>query len=272
MSGRDLGFVAEALFDRYLAERGYTAHASDDPGQRNPDRLITVPDGRRAVCEVKSFASKGLLKRAHFREGEAGTGMRVSQPMVQSQKEALEPVRDKIKEAAKQLRRYKDDGLPLMVVLANPMSKPIPFDESSLIAAMYGDIEAVFEIPEQGAEGEGESWLAAGLNGKLTNDHQYISAVALLRERPHSIAWAAAWFDENRSRFEDPKDMAVGYLEAAVTEDVPQGSDVFLSIIETASEEAVPLPRDLFNGPLDLRYSLLLDGSGFGLLDDHTTH
>ncbi|MGV9601319.1 hypothetical protein ACWDR1_32135 [Streptosporangium sandarakinum] len=266
MGKHDLGSVAEEWLDRYLSERGYNADTPGDPDQKNPDRLITTPDGRQVVCEVKSFATPGLLKEARFREGSGG--IRVSQPMARTQKEALQPIRDKIKEAAKQLKRYKDDGLPLMVILANPMSCPIPFDESSVIAAMYGDIDAVFEITEPGAEHEGASWLQAGRNGKLTSDHHYISAVALLRERPHSAAWAKAWFDENRRRFDQAQDMIAAYLQAAKTENAPQGSEVFLSIIETTGEEAVPLPRDLFNGPLDLRYGPAPDGTGFTLLSD----
>ncbi|GAB2498167.1 hypothetical protein GCM10027187_75080 [Streptosporangium sandarakinum] len=155
-----------------------------------------------------------------------------------------------------------------MMTLANPMNCPIPFEESSVIAAMYGDIDAVFEITGPGAEHEGAFWLQAGRNGKLTSDHHYISAIALLRERPHSAAWAKAWFDANRRRFDQAQDMIAAYLEAAETQNVPQGSEVFLSVIETIGEEAVPLPRDLLDGPLDLRYGPTLDGAGFTLLSD----
>ncbi|MFF0250801.1 hypothetical protein [Streptosporangium sandarakinum] len=258
--------MAEEWFDRYLSERGYSADIPDDSDRKNPDRLITVPDGRQVVCEVKSFATFGLLKEARFREGSGG--IRVSQPMARSQKEALQPIRDKIKEAAKQLKRYQDDGLPLMVILANPMNCPVPFDESSVIAAMYGDIDAVFEVTEPGAAHEGTSWLQAGRNGKLTSDHHYISAVALLCERPHSAAWATAWFDENRPRFDRIQDMIAAYLEVAEADSVPQGSEVFLTVIETIGEEAVRLPRDLFNGPLDLRCGPAPDGTGLTLLSD----
>ncbi|MFF0250792.1 hypothetical protein [Streptosporangium sandarakinum] len=108
--------------------------------------------------------------------------------------------------------------------------------------------------------------LQAGHNGKLTSDHHYISAVALLRERPHSAAWATAWFDENRPRFGRIQDMIAAYLQVAETDSVPQGSEVFLTVIETIGEEAVRLPRDLFNGPLDLRYGSAPDGTGLTLL------
>jgi hypothetical protein len=263
MGKHDLGDLAEAWFDRYLHERGYASIITGDPDRKNPDRLITAPDGRQAVCEVKSFATLGLLKKAHFREGEEG--IRVSQVMTRSQKEALQPIRDKIKEAAGQLKRYKDEGLPLMVVLANPMGCPIPFED--VIAAMYGDIDAVFEITEPGSDAEGASWLQAGCNGKLTNDHQYVSAVAILRERLRSSTWAEAWFEENRPRFDRAQDLTVAYLEAAKGSNVPQGSDVLLSIIETVNAEAAPLPRDLFDGPLDLRYGVTPGGDGLMLLD-----
>jgi hypothetical protein len=90
---------------------------------------------------------------------------------------------------------------------------------------------------------------------------------ALLRERPHSTAWAEAWFEENRPRFERARDLTAAFLEAAKDDDTPQGSDAFLSVIEPVSTEDVPLPRDLFNGPLDLRYGATPDGSGLMLLD-----
>lgn len=267
MTRQDLGLGAEELFNRYLNERGYSWISPCDSDQRNPDRLITAPDGRQAVCEVKSFATLGLLEKAHFREGEAG--IRVSQPMACLQEEALKSIRGKIKQAAKQLKRYEDCGLPLMVVLANPMGCPIPLDERSVIAAMYGDFDAVFELTEPGSDREGVSRMQTGRNGRLTNDHQYVSAIALLCERPHSAVWAEEWLKENRSRFDHDQDLSVACLEAAKAEGVPQGSDVFLSVIETVNNQAVRLPRNLFNGPLDLRYGPTPDGTGLTLLDDH---
>ncbi|WP_192809629.1 hypothetical protein [Actinomadura rudentiformis] len=42
--------------------------------------------------------------------------------------------------------------------------------------------------------------------------------------------------------------MFATFVEAAEVEDVPQGSDVFLSVIETIGTQAVPLPRDLLTG------------------------
>lgn len=37
--------------------------------------------------------------------------------------------------------------------------------------------------------------------------------------------------------------------------DAPEGDDVFLHVIETTSELATPLPRDIFDGPLDTRFA-----------------
>ncbi|MCJ0875681.1 hypothetical protein, partial [Streptomyces sp. AP-93] len=93
----------------------------------------------------------------------------------------------------------------------------------------------------------------AGRNGSLRSDHPYVSAVAVVRREDHAAEWASSWFDENRARFgEDAQAMVAALAEAS--QGAPEGDDLFPEIFETLSTEAVPLPREVFNGPRDRRW------------------
>lgn len=232
--------VAELRFARYLDERGYTYEYEPDLGiPKRPEYLIDAM-GQPVVAEVKSFTTFGVLE-----------GMTPGQVRTRSLTDALRPVRRQISEAAGQLRGLRDRGWPLMVVLANPAGRPVPLESSMVIAAMYGDLEYQVPIAEDGTAGEFRPVL--GRNGKLTMDHAYISAVAVARRRDHADAWFAAWFDEHRAEYGLERAM-VAAVTAAAAKDAPVGEDVFLEVFETVSDTAVPLPRDRFNGPLDIRW------------------
>lgn len=251
MGKNDQGHVAEEWFNQYLSERGYQWQEEPAMGTaRNPDRLITT-SGHLVVAEVKSFATDGLLKNAIF--SDTGTeGIRVSQPMSRDSKDALAPIRKKIKEAAGQLKELGERGWPLIIVLANPLNKPIPLNEPNVVSAMYGDLTAQGTL---GPDGKIAEWVwAAGRNGKLRNDHKHVSAVAILHHRHHAQDWADGWFDENRKRFGAHGTAAMLKAFQADAHQAPQGSYVWLTIFETLSETAAPLPRDIFNGPRDVRY------------------
>ncbi|GAA4300125.1 hypothetical protein BJY14_007844 [Actinomadura luteofluorescens] len=45
----------------------------------------------------------------------------------------------------------------------------------------------------------------------------------------------------------------------------PAGADTWLTIVETLSDTAVPLPRTVFNGPNDIRYVPTPDRTGLTL-------
>ncbi len=92
----------------------------------------------------------------------------------------------------------------------------------------------------------------AGHNGSLWTDHPYISAVAVMRREDHAASWAGAWFDENRAKYDDAQAMAAAFTEAS--RDAPEGDELYLEVFETLSPTAVPLPRDVFDGPRDRRW------------------
>ncbi len=120
-----------------------------------------------------------------------------------------------------------------------------------IVAAMYGD--PVMSAPILPGGSLGEFVMEAGRDGRLSANHPYISAVAVLHRKPQARDWAQDWIPLNRSEYPDPSSLTAALLEAAAT-DAPGGDDVFLDVVEALSDDAVPLPKAIFNGPLDRRF------------------
>lgn len=267
MKRNDMSDDAEAWFDDYLAERAYTWQTEPEVGAdgktKNPDRLVTTMADVQVVCEVKSFNTSGMFAPEEFHRSADGNGW--AGPRTRSMKDALKPLRSKINQAAPQLKAARHLGHPLVVVMANPMNCPVPSDDGSLLAAMYGDQEIHGLLDPD--SGEITDWrLVLGRNGKLAGgDHPYISAVAWLHRQNRAAAWLGAWMDEHRPKYGD--DVA-GWLTAMREAEhlAPAGTDTWLTIVETLSESAVPLPRNVFNGPHDRRYTPTPDRTGLTLL------
>lgn len=234
-----VGDLAEARVKRYLSERGYTVTYEPDLGiASRPDFLITA-GAHTVVAEVKAFETYGILQNAVPGQVEA-----------RSLTEALKPVRRQISAAAGQLRDLKGRGWPLIAVLSNPGARPIPFTPYMVMSAMYGDLEMQAPMLQDGSLGDFRS--IAGRNGKLTNDHPYLSAVVVVRREDHSARWAAEWIDAHHREFDTTEAETAALAEAH--QDAPKGDDIFVEVYETVSETAVPLPRDIFNGPRDTRW------------------
>jgi len=238
---------AEARFEHYLRELEYDfVHHPDLGNGKHPDYLVQGLN-QEFVCEVKSFNTAGA-----FQAAQVGT---------RSQKEILAPIRNLIKQASKQLKGIRDR--PLVVVLANPRACPVPLGPFSVMAAMYGDV--TIEIPVSGEEVTGDVTWTTGDNRRLYvvdpetgeqvgGHHEYISAVAILRQEDLAFReWSRQWKEQNRV-FSDATKEAVALLEEASGEAVPHSNDIFLDIFETFSDCAVSLRRDVFNGPHDRRW------------------
>lgn len=237
--------AAEAQFAHYLAARGYTFTTEPDVGIRTrPDFLITDGD-HTVVAEVKALTTRGPFTGP-------GTGAPVSRPIAQ----ALKPVRNQIASAARQLKPLRDRGWPLVIILANPAQRPVPLSPLMVASAMYGDLRLEARRPTEDAPFE-EGW-AAGRNGKLTVDHPYVSAVAVVRTHSAARAWAEEWFVAHREEFgDDSKAMAEAFRSAS--EDVLRDDEAVVDVIETLSPSAVPLPGSIFNGPHDQRWTPVPD-------------
>ena len=244
------GDPAEARFEHYLRERGYGFEYEPDLANgKRPDYLVRAHP-HELVCEIKSFNTAGT-------RGSVQVG-------ALSQEEVLKPIRKHITTAATQLKGIPDR--PLVVVLANPKGCPIPLDPRSIMAAMYGDVVVEFPVDSDG-DGGGVSW-TTGFNRKLAvvdpetgertgGDHEYVSAVAVVRREDLAFKeWSRRWRVEHDADFPRSASTkaAVAFLEAAAGDGVPHSDDVFVDVFETISGQAVPLPRDVFNGRHDRRW------------------
>jgi hypothetical protein len=106
-----------------------------------------------------------------------------------------------------------------------------------VIAAMYGD--PAYTFPADGSAGR----MTRGLNGKLTNDHPYISAAIVLRPDVRGLELASRWFDQNRASFSTPEEMIAEYRRLERSGAFGSGNTVAIDLIETAGT-AARLPRD----------------------------
>ncbi|MEV4315148.1 hypothetical protein [Actinocrispum sp. NPDC049592] len=239
---------AQTRFEQYLYELGYEFDYEPDLGNgKRPDYLVSA-HRHELVCEVKSFDTAGA-----FGTAQVGT---------LSQEDVLAPIRKQIGKASEQLKGIP--SRPLVVVLANPRACPVPLDPFSVMAAMYGDVEVEIPVSDEGVGGDA-TW-TTGYNRKLRvvdpetgeqvgGHHEYISAVIVLRHEDLAFrGWARRWKELNRGSSSDGTNETAAFLKAASGEGVPHSEDVFLDIFETVSDQAVPLPREVFNGPHDRRW------------------
>lgn len=217
----------EALFEQYLTQWDYSdyVHHPDwlNPPKK-PDYLIRTAFGE-VVVEVKSFQTWGLL-----------AGLKSASFVMQSLAETLEPVREAIKHAARQLRGIGDR--PLVVVLDNPDNR-VPLNDYHVRSAMYGELECRISL-----DGRHDAYWRFGRNARLHivnnrgvahGNHPYISAVAVIRES------LSVEEDPTRTHASQP----------AVT----------LDVFESISQQCVPLPSSLFAHDGDRRWGVV----GLGL-------
>lgn len=159
--------AGDLIFEAYLAERGFEVpeHEPDLGIGSRPDYVVER-DGARCVIEVKSFGRDAWPIRR-------GTT---------SMQTVLKPIRGQIHNAARQLRDAERLGLPLVVVLTDPLGSMggllRPFE---LIAAMHGD--PMVHLQTTGHETVGPATVVAGRNGELRNDHPYVSAVVVIHKQ-----------------------------------------------------------------------------------------
>jgi hypothetical protein len=250
----------DELFERYLVEQGY------DPGPHEPDLaargIAKRPDfvprcvQMQIACEVEQFAAGASALERRL------SGQRT---FAASPREVYGPIRNSIKEAAGQLKPLQPLKLPLVVVLANPEGAIVDLSVNNVVAALYGNPEFTMQIdPAAGSTVSGGRF-ELGRDGKLTNDHPYISAVALLRRREHrqDKADELAAADTGQGA---PRDLAEASVQALRLlrrlhqAELPEGDYVYVDVIETASASAMPLPEGWFAGERDSRWRLSAEG------------
>ncbi len=164
-------------FEQYLVAHGY------EPGVDEPNLehlgVSTRPDflpsrgEQQVACEVEGFgANSNFAKRLHEQR-----------TIVASDAEVYGPIRRRVGRAAKQLKPLTAMNLPLAVVLANTEGAPVDLSVQHVVSALYGNPRWTVQIDSETGGPAGEARLELGRDGKLTNDHAYVGAVVLLRQR-----------------------------------------------------------------------------------------
>ncbi len=242
--------AGEGLMARWLNERGYPFEFEPDWGVPTcPD--FRVRHGSNIVAiEVKTIEGQGLF-----------TNVRVGDHGFRPMDKALKPLREKIHAAARQLKPLASSGISLVILLANPHNRPVPFSAELLISAMYGD--PAYQFASTGGTGSTGSTgstdrMLLDRNGKLTNDHPYISAVALIREKSNAAADIETWYAKNRHDFSSTKKMIA---EARRLGLLTGGTTVAVDLIDTVTDTP-RVPPMFLNGPDDRRWAPTADGSG----------
>ena len=260
MSTTDTKTAAEQQFETYLYEVGIDGgqdHQPDlggGPEARRPDYRISRGDAA-AIIELKGFETSSLDDALKASGGY----------VVRGASQELAPTRNKIGEAVKQLRPYRNRPEPLIVCLANPDRLCVPCeDQNDVIAAMYGDqgVRVSIATPENPNPPDDPEWFF-GRNGVFGGGlHPYVSAVATLHERDRRQDALDRWHqnlkNERLAGIEDRKERAVITVEATrepvfAEADATPGSYRFVRVFEThhVGATAPPVPRDLFAGPRD---------------------
>lgn len=247
--------TADVWFERYLLDHGY------GPGEHEQDLthlgVAKRPDfwprlgAEQVICEVKQFGENDLQRR-----------LARQRFLTTDDKMFYKPVRNQVREAAKTLKPLTPQGLPLVIVLANPAGAYIDLSTRQVIAALSGSPRFVFTVSgETGGSIGDERWEAAN-DGRLTHFHPYISAVALLRRRERDQDEIDRLADEFRQRHPEPETReervayTAGLLDVFEDRRHMEGDYFWVDVIETESETATPLQDHWFRGPRDTRWRL----------------
>lgn len=205
MSRTDPHAIACNWFRVYCDSLGLRAEYEPDLGITKRPDFIVRSGSFPVVCEIKTFKPGGAFA---LKEGQKF--------IIRDLTDGLKIIRNSIREAATQLRPLSARGVPLVIILADPCGAQVPLSET--LYAMYGNMQALVSKTD-GIEGS--TWtLYATRDGKLRDNHTYISAVLVLEQ----VA--------------------------------SQPLDLCATIIETMGKNAVTLPEGLFAGPNDRRWRL----------------
>lgn len=252
--------TADVWFEDYLREQGAEPGEHEptprDAGDSRPDFLPTF-EGQQIACEVKQFGKNSKFGR---RVGEQSVGVIPDTAL-------YGPIRNQVKEAARQLKPLAAEGIPLVVLLANPEGVLVDLSVQNVIAALYGNLQWTMQIDSATGAAVDDGHFELGRDGKLTNDHAYVSAVAVLHRRELALeardkilADLRKDYDGPASTAEERQRRAIAAIEELERHDLPDGHYFSVEVIETLSEEAVPLPHGWFSGAQDRRWRCNADG------------
>lgn len=223
-----LSTLSERMLADYFDINGYKWDPEPDLGiRKHPDFLVTRANDC-FVCEVKEFEPKEWTPTKQELETIAAlVGRGVGASPAYFMDDSPRSVCDAIKRAAKQLKGLAGSDYPLVIVLANPYCAPVDLAGPDLVEAIAGTLG--FKIPFDSKTGKQVGPIADihGRGGKLTNDHQYISAIVGLHRREDGG---------------DPEDRYAAH------------------VVHARSKQAKRIPLTVFNGPHDRNWIPSGDG------------
>jgi hypothetical protein len=267
---------SEKRFEIYLDAHGYVGEHDIDwrrrfevDTPRNPDFLVSRALEELAICEVKEWMSSPVDRR-------------LSEQRVASfsSEEVFGTAADAVQAAAlEQLRPFKDVGLPLVAVLANPYHRVVPLGADDMAKSLFGTTEVIQmsvpgpDIVRRVSKGTG-ALAAVNASGNLYNSHSYLSAVVVVHARENARDFVDREVAARRPT-EPLRSPAARHahavstlkaLNAAKREGrVPDGEYEWVEVFDLsglgAGSSGTPLPTNIFDGPRDRWY--ILDDHGF---------
>lgn len=159
-------------------------------------------------------------------------------------KDVLRPVRHKIRAAARQLKPLAGSGRPLVIMLANPRGARVGLSPQEIVWTMYGDPAFAFSMDPRTGEAVDEGGFITTANGKLRNDHPYISAVTVVSQRDRAVDFYDELVAGMDGASADEKWRAIN--AAKDRGEVPEGHCHRLDVYRTMSAHAAPLRGELF--------------------------
>lgn len=275
--------VGEEVVATYFAEHG-VVFQFEPPWSEvfgievvdNPDFLVD-PGGVRAVAEVKQFETTRIRDRL--------AGGRVA---ILGEADVFGSIRRQITQPAReQLKAFAGLGVPLVVVLTNPLGADVQLDFFHVAHAILGNPTYTVPIGPEGAVGEGRmiaenygAFVSTGPEGaptKLVNHHPHVSAVVVIHERELAADWRQGVFAQEPKLSPDAgRDARIARANRLIEAleragDPPEGAYRWASVYDLSGNptppgfRGAPLPRSLFDGPRDEWFGFR-DGE-FGALD-----
>jgi hypothetical protein len=268
---------AERRFVAYLRNNGYAWQYEPDyavelgvevAADTRPDFLVSL-DERRCVCEVRQFETTQIRDRL---EKLGGYG-------VLSEKQVYGPLRYALVEKAEQLAPLAGTGVPLVIVLSNPLQADVQLDFHHVTAAMFGNPKWRMALDLKRGEAVGpsstvledygafRSVIETKAGREVVNRSPHVSAVATLHQREYAQDFREQMMAKQPAR-DRSSEAAVKAAFAAMEEiraaeeagQIPEGKYHWLHVYELDGEEASPLPREWFAGRRDSRYGFQGDG------------
>ena len=262
---------SEKRFDEYLQAHGYVGEQDIDWRERfgvdtpkNPDRLVSRAREELAICEVKEWQSSPLDRIPAGQRSASFSGEQIFGTLADAVQAA----------ALEQLRPFKDVGVPLVVVLANPHHKHVPLGADDMTRSLFGTTDSIV-VPVGGGPGDARR-VSSGVGalcvvdaaGQLANPHPYLSAVVVVHARSNARDFVDQEFAARRP--EEPlsqdarREHAIESLRAVNAAEreglIPAGEYEWVEVFDLSglggAFDGARLPSNIFDGQRDRWYDI----------------